>query len=476
LLLKKKYYRKFFPKIKEKAMKKSIPFLLIGTALSLIIVAGCSFPGGDDSNTQTQIAQTMVAMGLTQTAMENIPEPDTEASPTDAPPEPEETAEAVTVTPTVEITHNTIPSNPGWINKWFYDTNSSRGTVTGGDDFMANLYERPFTESDMVYRPDIDIIKTEISEDGTFYYVTLYLYGSHPEGGLRAAYGVEIDLNQDGRGEYLIMVDRPAATDWDIAGVSVHKDTNKDVGGSRILRPDTNYTGDGYDQTLFSTDLLDDPDMAWARITTGSTPSVTLAFKKSVINQTTFVWGVWAADSLLDPTRMDLHDHFTQSEAGSPYPSHSTYPLGAINLVDNTCRETYQFEAVDPIPGLCYTPEEEPPPPPEETEEPTEEPSPEPETGEINGVAFDDMNNDGNRDSEDGLTVYDVTITLRSGGCGGPVIQTTRSKAFTFSGLEAGDYCVSISPTNDMTTASSFVVSVPAGGSVYVEFGYTTVI
>jgi len=86
------------------------------------------------------------------------------------------------------------------------------------------------------------------------------------------------------------------------------------------------------------------------------------------------------------------------------------------------------------------------------------------------------MNNDGNRDSEDGLTVYDVTITLRSGGCGGPVIQTTRSKAFTFSGLEAGDYCVSISPTNDMTTASSFVVSVPAGGSVYVEFGYTTVI
>jgi hypothetical protein len=184
---------------------------------------------------------------------------------------------------------------------------------------------------------------------------------------------------------------------------------------------------------------------------------------------------------------MDLHDHFTQSEAGSPYPAHNNYPLAAINLVDNTCRETYKFEAEEPIPGLCTIPEEETPPPPpeeteeppEETEEPTDEPTeeitepPPPDPGEITGVAFDDMNNDGDRDADEPLTIYDVTITLHSGGCGGPVVGTTGSKSFSFGGLDPGNYCIEISPSTEMTTASSFSVSVPSGGSEYVEFGYT---
>ncbi len=483
-------------------MKKRFSKRLIGAAILILVLSGCSFPGGGGSNEQTQMAQTLVSMGLTQTAMASEPEAPPEV--TEAAPEIEDAADVETEVPTIEIVHSLIPGNPGWIQKWFYDTDSSSGTVSSGDDFVANLYERPFTEAEMVYRPDVNIVKTEMSEDSTFYYVTLYLDGTHPEGGLQAAYGIEIDANRDGRGDLLVVADRPSAADWDIAGVSVYKDPNKDVGGRSILRPDASYTGDGYEQTLLSQDVLEDPDLAWARVSANGSPEVTLAFKKSLISANTFVWGVWAADALLDPAMMDLHDHFTQSEAGSPYPTHSNYPLAGIHLVDNTCRETYKFEAEEPIPGLCYTPEEESPPPPpeepeeppqeteeppeetdeppEETDEPTEEPTeettqpPPPEPGEINGVAFDDMNNDGDRDSGEDLTVYSVTITLHSGGCGGPVLATTNAKSFSFTELAAGSYCVEISPSNDMTTPSSYSVSVPAGGSIYVEFGYRTVI
>ncbi len=121
----------------------------------------------------------------------------------------------------------------------------------------------------------------------------------------------------------------------------------------------------------------------------------------------TFVWGVWSADSLLDPAQIDLHDNFTESEAGSPYQAHSTYPLKALNLVDNTCRETYGFDATTPIAGLCYLPEE---PTPEPTPEPTQRPTTAPEPVTIYGVAFDDSNNNGVYNTGEPYTIYNVTI------------------------------------------------------------------
>jgi len=450
--------------------KRNILAMSILLLLSLILSA-CTLDFLGSQDREESLAQTMVAMGLTQTAMaeeiEITPEI-TEEIVTEA----EEIAATEEIAAPVEITHTITPGSPGWINKWFFDTDSSKGSVSGGDDFVANLFERPFTENEMVYRSDVDIIKTEISEDSTFYYVTLYLDGTHPDGGLQAAYGVEIDINRDGRGELLVIANRPSSAEWDIAGVSVHKDLNHDVGGSRILRPDTGYAGDSYEQVAFSMEVLDDPDMAWSRAVTSTPPSVTIAFKKSLVNSTTFVWGVWAADSLLDPALLDLHDTFTQDEAGSPYTSNSGYPLKAVNLVDNTCRETYQFEATQPIPGLCYIPQQPTTPPP--TAQPTDEPpeETEPPLGDIHGVAFDDLNNKNGREDGEPLTGYSVTISLREGSCGGAVIASTSSKSFSFGGLPAGSYCVTIAPSGSMTTPSSHTVSLPAGGSIYVEFGY----
>ena len=43
------------------------------------------------------------------------------------------------------------------------------------------------------------------------------------------------------------------------------RDSNDDVGGSSPVVPDSR-DGDGYDEVLFSADVLDDPDAAWQRI------------------------------------------------------------------------------------------------------------------------------------------------------------------------------------------------------------------
>lgn len=464
-------------------MKKGNIFCILVLLLLSLSFTACDFNSTENGSETEQIAQTLVSMAFTQTAMSE----ETVIETTISTPEPEvvnveeEEQEEVTVEETTlptEITHNLIPAEPGWINKWFYDTDSSSGSVTGGDDFVANLFERPFTESDMVYRPDIDINKAEMSEDNTFYYLTLYLHGTDPDGNLQGSYGVEIDINRDGRGDLFVIANQPASSEWDIEGVSVHKDPNKDVGGTSIMRPESGYSGDGYEQVLFSAEVLDDPDMAWARVGTGSPPSVTIAFKKSLLgNASTFVWGVWAAENLLDPALIDLHDNFNQNEAGSPYQSHSTYPLAALNLVDNTCRETYKFEAESPIPGLCYRPEEPEPtavpthtetePPPDETEEPT---------GNINGVAFDDGNNDGDRDTGEPLTIYTITISLHNSSCANAAIASTNAKSFNFSGLVAGTYCVKITGgLTTPTTPTQYVVSLPAGASRYVEFGFRVI-
>ena len=452
-------------------MRKRIFLCLCFILLISFQLVGCSFPSSSSSESDEGIVQTLIAMGLTQTAMVEGQLAEPAVTEMIAAPEEvvlEEEIPLVESEPAAaEIVHNTLPGNPGWINKWFFDTNSastaSGGYVTSGDDFVANLFERPFTATEMIYRSDVDIQKTEISEDATFYYVTIYLDDTHPEGGLQAAYGVEIDEDRDGRGDLLVIADRPASTEWDIGGVSVYRDANNDVGGSKIMRPDTGYAGDAYEQVVFSNEVLTDPDTAWARVSAGAPVSVTIAFKKNLISRDTFVWGVWASDNLLDPTLLDLHDHFTQEEAGSPYPAHSTFPLAAVNLVDNTCRETYKFEATESIPGLCYVPQKPTDTPPEETEPPL---------GEIYGVAFDDINNNGVRNAGEPLTVYSVTITLRQGSCSGTIIASTNAKSFSFSGLEPGSYCVSISPPGSMTTPSSQTVTVPAGGSIYIEFGY----
>jgi hypothetical protein len=457
---------------------KNRKFVLTGLmAILSLILGGCEFPF-NTAEEQLSISETMVALAFTQTAMvesdtEEILETEALTNiPTDAPP----TDPNLTDTP--EILHEITPGEPGYISKWFYDTDSSdnqnAGGVTGGDDYVANLFERPFTRGEMVYRPDIDIVKTEIKHDDNFIYTNIFMSGEHPSGGLPGTYGVEIDWDRDGRGDLLVLAQSPNLNDWDISGVSIHKDTNNDVGGRNIMRPDPNYQGDSYDQEFFSMNVLDDPDAAWSRWQSNAQPVVTIAFKRSLLSgNNTFVWGVWASEDLLTSANLDLHDRFTQSEAGSPYPNRSNYPLSQINLVDNTCRETFGFEPSSPIPGLCYTPEAATPTP----EEPGERPIPtEPTHDELPGTvvytAFDDLDNDGNHDVGEPYTVYDITVTAHNDSCANPVVKSSMAKFDNLSELGPGMICVKITQPGPMTTPSQYIVEIVPGGSASVIFGF----
>jgi hypothetical protein len=58
--------------------------------------------------------------------------------------------------PTITITHTLVPGNPGSpdVEKEEIDTENTAGTRTAlGDSFRLGNFERPFTESDMLYHP-----------------------------------------------------------------------------------------------------------------------------------------------------------------------------------------------------------------------------------------------------------------------------------------------------------------------------------
>ena len=324
---------------------------LISLSVLLIIVMACDINLGGMGG-PSEAEQTLEAIYLQQTieAIQQSAESDEEAV-------------GEEVTATVEIKHTTIPGQPGWVSQWWMETNSAstaaQKRANGGDYLNQNLLERPFTAEEMVYRPDVDLVRVELSQDATFYYFLLHLSGVNPKNDMLSAYyGVELDINRDGRGDFLLWALGDGSTDWCIADVFVFQDANVDVGGSRPLLADApDYNGDSYEQLLFSPDHLADPDAAWKRVDPADDNVMQLAIKKSILdNATTFMWNAWADDGIKDPSNFDYNDFFTLKEAGSPIGGTADYPLKGLFLTDNTCRLAFGFEPTGNEIGLCSVP------------------------------------------------------------------------------------------------------------------------
>lgn len=356
--------------------------LFICIVIVMTIGIACNLPlvKGDESEAE----KTLQAISVKQTI--DAYEQATEIIPTEITPTAtiEEPSAAITATQeetileptaTIEIIHTTKPGEPGWVSQWGLDTDSSRSAAQnraiGGDYLNKNLLERPFTSQEMLYYPDVDLGRIEISKSSTFFYFTLHLNGLNNELGILAGhYGVEIDLDRDGRGDILLWVIGDGNQEWNIDNVFVYTDSNNDVGGRRPMIADApGYSGDGYDQLLFSPDDLDDPDAAWKRVDPADASVIQLAIKKSLLkNSTTFLWNGWADNGVSDPAMIDYNDVFTLSEAGSPLSGSANYPLNALYLTDNTCRLAYGFEPTGDEPGVCpitspaVAPTAEPPP------------------------------------------------------------------------------------------------------------------
>ncbi len=440
------------------------------------LVFSCNLPGVEFTDEAGDLRKTVEVLSSAVAGKDAASAPPTapaaEAVATKTAPPPTDTPEV----PPTPIPHNLVPAQPGWVARWFTDTDSSRTSAEnrapGGDQFSKNIYERPFTASDMQFRPDLDIQKAEVSSDTNFIYVTIYLKGLNPQtSALTGRYGVELDTDYDGRGNYLILVTDPAGTDWRMENVNAYADSGRKVGGPRPMNADapTGYTG--YDQTIFSLTNLTDPDAAWGRVSPKGGSIVDVAFKRALIGgKTSFLWSVWADDGVKDPAQFDYNDHFTQADAGSPYKD-ANYPLKSLALVDSTCREIFNFTPTGDIPGMCVPPATATPIPPTETPVPP----PPPQPGRITGLVFADNNNNGSRDAGDNPACPgSISIWYHDGACGGVAVISPVGLGggctFSVGNLPAGTYCVS-SSGYQLTTPREVTVNVPAGGAASVVFG-----
>ncbi|MEW6402882.1 MAG: hypothetical protein AB1649_13865 [Chloroflexota bacterium] len=260
-------------------------------------------------------------------------------------------------TPTVGISHVLVPNTTVKSGELIHDAVSVDTAVEKrapyGDSYDMNRFERPFLQ-DMTYVPDLDIESYNLSKDEKFYFVSIKLVGSDPNNEIGINYGVELDLDADGFGDYIIIAHPPYSVDWTTENVQVVQDTNRDTGGLSPMLSDAPLPGDGYDMVIFDggRGSGDDPDLAWVRINAGRDATVQFAFKLGLA-ENRFMYGVIADAGPKNIADLDYVDRFTEAEAGSPETNEEFYPLKALYAVDNVCREAFGFTGTGIEPQRC---------------------------------------------------------------------------------------------------------------------------
>lgn len=313
---------------------------MLALTIFLITALACNMSGG---------AATPTPLSLEGTAI--IPVAGEAGTPTVPPTE-------IPATATVVLTHVVTPDSPRG-GKLIYDVQSA-GTALElrapyGDSYDMNRLERPFMQ-EMMYIPDLDINSFTVSKDDNWWYVSIELMGDDPNSAFDIHYGVELDLDRDGFGDYLIWAHPPYTNQWDTVPVQVYQDMNHNTGGVSGSKSDAPLDGDGYETLLFDGSAGGaDPDMAWVRINAGPRATVQFAFKK-LWSGNTFMLGVIADAGLKDPTKLDYVDRFSIAEAGSPVKENQNYPLQDLFLVDNTCRDAFGFDPTHYEPQGCPVP------------------------------------------------------------------------------------------------------------------------
>jgi hypothetical protein len=233
--------------------------------------------------------------------------------------------------------------------------NAHMKAVSGGDVFVQGLYERPFNAKTMdTYFPYLDIVNVQGFKDDTWGYATISMARTDAKGALPGEYAVELDVNKDGRGDWLIRASGLSSTQWTTSGVQAWKDSDGDIGGIVPMVADNNpQGGDGYETLVFDQGKGTLTDGAWARIKPDDSKSVEIAFKLSMVGSpASYAMGAWAGTNV-DPALFDYNDHLTHPQAGSPNRGDKIYPIDQMAEIDNTCRLAVGFTPSGNIPGLC---------------------------------------------------------------------------------------------------------------------------
>jgi hypothetical protein len=314
---------------------------LLLMAMVLFVIQACSLPTAQT----TEVSPTVAAVtSPPEAATIEIPITGETAQPTESP-----------------IRHQVIPlSLPAdRINHaGDYDSSvlASKKLVTDGDRFTFGRFERPFNANTMdTYFPYLDIVDTFVLQDETWIYGTLVIKGPDSGDSFAGKYAIELDLDRDGKGDWLITASNPASTDWTVDGVQVYQDANNDVGDISAMYTDEKAAGDGFEMLVFDQGVGDDPDAAWVRISPNASNTIEFAVKRSVLsNPESYLINMWAGTSLLDPALFDLNDRFTHEQAGAADPGFEIYyPIKAVSELDSSCRMAVGFQPSGEEPGLC---------------------------------------------------------------------------------------------------------------------------
>jgi len=314
----------------------------LGMAIVLLVILSCNIPA--PVNAPSASPTTILPI----TGLENLADTAT------LPPSPSAPSE----TPTYAVTHLMTPGNVSLAGNINYDvesqSNASLHRAPYGDVYRLNRLERPFTQTDMTYLPNIDIERFRITTDTNWDYVFIELIGTDPNDPLNIHYGVELDQNKDGFGEYLIWAQPPYATTWTTSGVTVYADANHDSAGLSAEQSDAPFSGNGYEKVIFDQGKGDDPDLAWVRIDPKNANTVEFAFKNTLPGKT-FMWSVWADAGMKDLAKFSYNDRYTIEEAGSPQTDNLNYPIKALYAMDSTCRAAFGFKSNGYEPLICPT-------------------------------------------------------------------------------------------------------------------------
>ncbi len=228
----------------------------------------------------------------------------------------------------------------------------------GGDRFAFEQFERPFNANTMdVYFPNIDIIDTFVYQDDTWIYGTVKVVDRAAVTTVPFRFAMQLDIQVDGRGDWLVIASNPLSTEWTTDGVQVFFDANRDVGGSTPLITDKNVQSDGFESMVFDQGKGDDADAAWVRVSPSDPNTVELAVKRSLLGSPPlYLINMWAGNNGLDQSMFDYNDHYTHEQAGAADPGFPIfYPIKAVYELDNSCRIAVGFQPRGTEPGLCQS-------------------------------------------------------------------------------------------------------------------------
>ena len=184
---------------------------LLPLTLLLIAVLACNIPGIAPKE-NIEATETMSALETIVAETMQVGE----GSQTDQAPE----SPAATLVPSEptrpDVVHEMRPDEPVALLSELTDLSSQPLADEHraiGDSFMLNLYERPFTAGTMDYLPHLDIVYAELGLSTPWIYVVIHLEEAPPPDAV-ATYGVEIDLDLDGRGDWLVMAAPQPSSEW----------------------------------------------------------------------------------------------------------------------------------------------------------------------------------------------------------------------------------------------------------------------